>query len=111
MTEPTPRQCFAVFESQRNERGFIPSLVTENEPGHSPLIGRGELSEPWYWGQTIEEARKVCDRANLERGITPTAAAEIVASSIAASIRTDAAAAERRRRLDELGLKQSGGYR
>ncbi len=75
------RQCYFVTESQRDEYGFIPSLVTENEPDHSPMIG--EYATPWYWGKTIERAREVCARVNLQRfGISEQTADRIVASSM-----------------------------
>ena len=77
------RQCFVILESQRDENGYIPSLVTENEPGHQPATGNGPCSVPWYWGDTFERAEKVCARVNLDRyGITEATAARIVASSM-----------------------------
>ncbi len=76
------RQCYFVTESQCDEYGFIPSLVTENEPGHSPMIG-GKDQAPWYWGKTIERAREVCARVNIERfSISQQTADRIVASSM-----------------------------
>lgn len=86
------RQCYAVFASQYNpEKGYMPSLVTEDEPGHSPLKGRGPESEPWWWGTTLEEAQRICDMANANTfGLDPIEAKEIVDSSIAAQIREDA---------------------
>lgn len=91
-TTPAPRMCFYIVEGQFHPtNGYIPSLVTEDEPGHSPMAGRGELSEPWYWGTDLETARRVCAMVNLEDfGLTEEDAADIVASSIGASIRTDA---------------------
>ncbi len=91
-TAPAPRICFFIVEGQFHpELGYIPSLVTEDEPGHSPMAGRGELSEPWYWGTDLETARKVCAMVNLDDfGLTEYDAAEIVASSVGASIIADA---------------------
>ena len=79
-----PRQCFVILAGQYEEgRGYIPSLVTENEPGHSPMTGRGKFAEPWYWGDTMERAKEVCAAANLRRyGITKKTAARIVCSSM-----------------------------
>lgn len=57
-------------------------ISMKNEPGHSPLTGRGEGATPWYWGKTLEEARKVCAAANLRRGITEEDAIKIVTSSM-----------------------------
>lgn len=47
------------------------SVVFENESGFYPLIGKGELSEPWFWGKTLEKAQTVCFNANRELGLTP----------------------------------------
>ena len=77
------RQCFYISATQRDEHGFIPSLVTENEPGHSPMTGQGEHAAPWYWGKTLEHAEQTCERVNLERyGISRKTASRIVASSM-----------------------------
>lgn len=82
MTTNTKRQCFFIPEGQRDEYGYIPSLVTENEPGHSPMTG-DESQTPWYWGKTRERAERVCDRINKQRfGITPKTATRIVVSSM-----------------------------
>ena len=80
-----PRQCFVILASQFDEHGYIPSLVTEHEPGHAPMTGRDELAAPWYWGKTYERAKEVCARVNRERfGISEQTAMRIVASSMAA---------------------------
>lgn len=81
-----PRQCFVVLATQYEEgRGYIPSLVTEHEASHSPMTGRGEFAEPWYWGDTLERAQEVCDRVNLDRyGISRRTALRIMGSSMAA---------------------------
>ncbi len=88
----TPRQCFYIPPGQSHPtKGYVPSLVTEDEAGHAPLAGRGELSEPWFWGTDYDQAVKICDKANLDSfGLRPEEAKEIVASSVAASIRGDA---------------------
>jgi hypothetical protein len=76
------RQCFAILETQQDEHGYIPSLVTENEPGHSPMTG-DEDQALWYWGKTRERAQQVCDRVNKQRyGISPKTACRIIASSM-----------------------------
>ena len=95
------RRCFYVPPGQSHpDRGYVPSIVVENEAGHSPLVGRGELSEPWYWGSDYEEAKRICAKANAETfGLTEAEAAEIVASSIRVSIASDASAARRRSEL------------
>jgi hypothetical protein len=67
-------------------RGFVPSLVIENEAGHSPMRGRTDDQEPWYWGKTLDNARQTCDRVNLQRyGISRKTQLRIVASSMRAS--------------------------
>lgn len=98
----TAKWCFAVFEHQRGTGGFIPSVVTEDEPGHSPLIGRGELAEPWFWGRTFDEAERTCAEQNADLGIDETEAKRIVDSSIAESIRQDAAQQAARDRYDRI---------
>ncbi len=79
------RQCFAILETQQDDHGYIPSLVTENEPGHAPMVGKDDMATPWYWGKTRERAQQVCDRVNLQRyGISPKTALRIIASSMGA---------------------------
>ena len=81
-----PRECFYIPPTGRDEHGYIPSLVTENEPGHAPMCGRGPYSAPWYWGKTLERAQEVCDRVNMDRyGISRATQLRIVASSMRAS--------------------------
>lgn len=83
MTEP--RQCYLILVDQRDDEGYIPSLVVEGEPGHAPLTGDGAHSRPWHWGRTYEDAKALCDRFNAEDfGLTPVDATIIVASSYAA---------------------------
>jgi len=75
------RQCFCIPPSSLTEYGYVPSLVTENEPGHSPMAGEGKT--PWYWGKTIERAEQICARVNQKRfGISPATANRIVASTM-----------------------------
>jgi hypothetical protein len=63
-------------------------MVEEGVAGHGPMTGRGEGSAPWIWGQTLDEAREVCDRFNQERlGISPDEASDIVLSSMGAQNR------------------------
>lgn len=100
MTNTTqPRRCYAILESQFVPgKGFVPSLVTEGEADHSPMIGSGEQSQPWFWGVTLEVAQATCDRVNLEDfNLSPDEAKEIVDSSITESIIADA----RRQRFEE----------
>jgi hypothetical protein len=96
-----PRQCFAILPAQFHpELGYVPSLVTEGEAGHSPMVGRGELSEPWYWGTDYEEAKRICAKANQETfGLTEAEALDILASSIGAQLAGDSVAEQNRVRL------------
>jgi hypothetical protein len=84
MTAP-PRQCFWIPAERYDERGWVPSLVTEGEPGHQPLTGKGAQAQPWFWGRTYDEARKTAGRENSRTfGLNPGDAAALVASSIGA---------------------------
>jgi hypothetical protein len=84
-----PRWCYYVPSEQRNSHGFIPSVVREGEGGHSPMIGNGAFAVPWYWGQTHEEAERVCAQANAELGLSEEDVIDIVSSSMAAPVSID----------------------
>jgi hypothetical protein len=81
------RQCFFIDTGSFVEgRGYIPSLVTEDEPGHQPMSGRTGQEEPWYWGPDLKMAQATADHVNMERwGLTKSEATKIVASSMGAS--------------------------
>jgi hypothetical protein len=80
----TPRRCFYIPPDAYVEgRGFVPSMVTENEPGHAPLGGSGEYSQPWYWGADYVTATAIADTENRRLGLTPEDVAAIVISSMA----------------------------
>jgi hypothetical protein len=83
------RWCYTIPDdtAYHDERGFVPSLIVEDLPGHYPMLGNGVGASPWYWGATAELAQATCDRANAERGITPEIAKAIVDSSLCASLR------------------------
>lgn len=71
-------QAYIVLHTQRDENGYIPSLITAHEEGHAPLTGRGEGATPWYWGKTFDEAQSLCDEMNKKVfGITPDQADQI----------------------------------
>lgn len=84
MTEK--RQCFFVDpESYVEGKGYIPSLITEGEPGHAPLTGDpAKHQTPWYWGQTYEEAVNICKAQNEQMGLTPDDVMDIIGSSMRA---------------------------
>ncbi len=70
--------------------GFVPSLVIENEAGHSPMIGNPDIHQtPWVWGTTYAQACDVCKYANEQRGISVERAGEIVASSMRLNLDQD----------------------
>lgn len=84
-TQPPARQCFYILADQFDENGYIPSLITEGQAGHSPLTGNGAHASPWYWGESYREAQAVCAAENAKLGISAKDTALIVASSIRAS--------------------------
>lgn len=70
--------------------GWRVSIVIADEPGHYPTgnwpcdYSQGHKM-PWFWGQTLDEAKETAERENLERlGLTPADAFKIVMSSMAA---------------------------
>ena len=81
MTGPTkPRTCFYIG-GEHDENGYIPSVVTEGEPGYKLLAGNGDLATPWYWGKTLQEAQMTCARENYKKGIGVDEALAILVSS------------------------------
>lgn len=69
---PIGSEAYIILPTQYDENGYIPSKITAYEYGHSPLTGKDELSTPWYWGKTLEEATAVCNEQNRKvYGITP----------------------------------------
>jgi hypothetical protein len=84
---PAPRICFFIPYGQQDAKGYIPSLVIENEPGHDPLKGHGACAEAWHWGATYEQARAICAAENARRGISAEDALTIVMSSMRAGRR------------------------
>lgn len=94
------RTCVVVLASQYVEdRGYVPSVVTEGEAGHSPLTGKGELSEPWYWGHDLDKAKKIAADHNEKRGLTPEDVEAIFESSLIASFRQGNARSDVDRKL------------
>jgi hypothetical protein len=78
------RWCYYIPEDQYDEHGYIPSIVTEGQPGHAPLAGNGTASRPWYWGKTLEEAIARCTAENAALGISPRDALDMLFSSMQA---------------------------
>ena len=82
------RQCYFIPVEQRDEIGFIPSLVTEGEPGHAPLSGRGRHAAAWHWGRTYDQARAFAAQENTRLGLSEADVADIICSSMRAARRT-----------------------
>lgn len=79
-----PRRCLYVPPDSFDEgHGYVPSIVEEGKPGHTPLRGNGSGARPWYFGMTYEAACQRAEQDNLEMGITPEDARQIILSSIA----------------------------
>lgn len=80
-----PRRCLWILETEYDPKGgYIPVMVTENEPGYNAMRGQGGHAQPWFWGHDLDTAKRLADKANDERGISRGDALEIVASSMAA---------------------------
>ena len=81
------RSCYWISPSQDPtvHGGFVPSIVYENEDGHFPLVGNGEGSAPYIWGNTLEEAEAVAKSANERRDISEEEANEILLLSFRAA--------------------------
>lgn len=76
------RQCFWIDSGPYDENGYVPSIVTEGQPGHTPMTGNGVGSAPWYWGKTREAALQVCKESNERLGLSERDVEEIVWSSM-----------------------------
>jgi hypothetical protein len=85
-TTPAKRQCYWIPAEPWDEKGFVPFLVTEDEPWPKPLAGNpAKFQTPWYWGTTYPEAKAYADQVNLDDfGITPDQMAAILLSSMRA---------------------------
>jgi hypothetical protein len=79
------RKCFYVNELMLTEHGYIPSMVTEGEPGHSPMKGNGPFAQPWYWGHDLDKAKEIAKKANEELGLTEDDVTTILLSSMRVS--------------------------
>tara|TARA_E500000331_G_C16601491_1_gene431907 strand:+ start:132 stop:395 length:264 start_codon:yes stop_codon:yes gene_type:complete len=63
-------------------KGYIPSVVYENESGHYPLVGNGPFALPWVWGDDYEKATKIAAKHNASMGISEEEADKILTSSM-----------------------------
>ncbi len=75
------RICYVIIPDQKDEKGFIPSIVFEGEKGHNPMTGKGVGALPWHWGTTLAGAEEICRRSNEELGLTKEDVNEIILSS------------------------------
>lgn len=80
--------AYVIEEDVRDEHGFIPVAVFEDNPNRYPATGNGPEAQPWYWGKTLEAAWRVADQVNAERGVTREEAMRIRISSIVAGIQS-----------------------
>ena len=81
------RRCYYILPTQDPEvyGGYVPSLVTEDEAGHAPLIGNGDpLSQPWVWGTPLDEAEERANTRNFQKGLSEEDVDNIIASSMRA---------------------------
>jgi hypothetical protein len=78
------RFCYLVDTSSvfHEGKGWVPSLVTEDTEGHSPMLGNGPFATPWYWGLTLESAQAVCEDQNRKLGLSKMDVMEIIGSSM-----------------------------
>ena len=88
MKTKTNRRCYYINPSQDPDKhgGYVPSLVTENEAGHAPLLGDGHpISQPWVWGDTLDKAEKHAAKKNADKGLSKQDVRKIIYSSMSAS--------------------------
>lgn len=92
----TRRFCYVIpMDAYIEGHGFRVSIAIENEKGHYPTGDlrtlEGDYSDgatmPWFWGETYEEAKLVCDEQNARLGYTPEEAFKIVCTTMGSSDR------------------------
>lgn len=98
---PTRRILLYVDETMFVEgHGYRPVFVVEGEDGYRengtwPYEGKVGQTVPWFFGPTIEDARRACAQRNELLGLTAPEAAMLVAQSMLASKRRRGARHER----------------
>lgn len=85
------RFCIYLDETMHSPNGYVPSAVYENESGHRPLLGSGELSQPTYLGHDFEVAKQAVAEWNEKLGLSEIDVQNIMVSSMRASFAEDAA--------------------
>ena len=94
----TRRWCYVIpLDGHVEGHGFRVSIAIENKKGHYPTGDLATLSDdkktrndafrdgksvPWFWGDTYEDACKICDEQNARLGYSIEEAMKIVASSM-----------------------------
>lgn len=73
---------FYVTEAMLTEHGYRPSIVVEGTCGHFPN-GGGD-TEPWYWGDDLEQAQEIAHKRNVGMGLSEEDEERILASSMVA---------------------------
>jgi hypothetical protein len=79
------KYCFTIMDEYKDENGYIPVIIAEDDPYNYPMSGQGDHAQPWYWGTTFEGAQKIADEKNVEMGVSKERAIEIVGSSFRAN--------------------------
>ena len=78
------RRCFFVDRDCRQEGGYVPVLVVIDEPGIRPMIGPRPPDSTWFWGTTLDEAKRIADLVNHEAfGVDADEANQIIAANMA----------------------------
>lgn len=86
--DPTARRVLHVDETMLYEgHGFRPVFVVEGEDGWRangdwPYEGKPGQVMPWFFGPTIEDARRQCAQMNERLGISEREAVMIVARAM-----------------------------
>jgi len=91
---PAARRAVYVDETMATHGGYLPALVTEHVSGFVPLAGNGPCSQPWVWGPTIDDAKRIAREANTKLGLADDDVAAIVASSMSSTVRPGRAASQ-----------------
>lgn len=83
---PAVRWCYWIDEVQDPKQygGYIASIVTEGEPGHTPIPG-GSKDVPGVWGYTLQEAQDEAAEQNAKLRLSPGQVVEIRLSSMRVS--------------------------
>jgi hypothetical protein len=68
------RVCYWISPAQCGSERIVPSVVRENEAGHTPT--------DWEWGSNYELAQEVCRKKNEAMGLTAEDVDQIVTSSM-----------------------------